>query len=145
MAGVSYGRLEAANYELLRKLTARPTIVPGTTTANWNTGVATSGLAGADLVTLGTAGQWLTLNQCIVVLTGFNAAATITIREYMDVVGINTLVMEDVWIVADDPIAFLGWWIDIEIYGPYRIELYSDQALDDGWAAIYEYRTKQAP
>ena len=116
-------------------------IVIAQTTANWNSGVAPSGLAGATLFTVGNVGLWYRLNFGAAVLTGFNVLATVTIREYMLVAGAEHLVREDDWIMPEE-VAILSWWIDQEIYGPYRIELLSNQAADDGLAVDYEYRTK---
>lgn len=125
----------------IKLLTQRPRIVPGSTVANWNSGVAPSGAAGATLVTIGVVGQWYRLNQFILVTAGFNAAATVYNRVYMDVAGVNRLIMAD-----DDAmpleLVFLSWWFDAEFYGPFRVEVYSDQAVDDGLNVPYEYRIK---
>src|SRR4030042_494614 len=115
----------------LRLLIQRPRIITGTTIANWNSGVAPSGAAGATLITIGVPGSWYRLNFGAVILAGFNVAATVTIREYADVAGANRLVMEDDWTMPEE-LAILSWWLDSEHYGPYRIELFSDQAADDG-------------
>lgn len=117
------------------------TITIGDTTANWNSGTATSGSSGADLFTMGQAGKWSRINFGAVILTGLDVAATITIREYMDVAGSNRMIMEDDWLVTEE-LALLSWLWDSEIYGLYRIELYSDQAADDGVAIDWEYRIK---
>ena len=80
--------------------------------------------------------------MCVVLLTGLNAAATITLREYMDVMGANRLIYNDTYSPPIDPLVFTGWWIDAEFFGPYRVELLSDQAVDDGFAVTWEYRIK---
>jgi len=126
----------------VRRLAERPRIVPGTTTANWNSGVATSGQPGADLITIGVANQWYRLNQFIVIMTGFNALATVYTREYLDVGGVNRLILVDDYGPPPPVLAFMSWWFDAEFYGPYRVEVYSDQAADDGLAVPYEYRIK---
>lgn len=123
-------------------LVERPNIIPGATTANWNSGVATSGQPGADLITIGAANQWYRLNQFTIVMAGFNAAATVYVRCYMDVAGVNRLVIDDDYGPPPPETAFLSWWFDAEFYGPFRVELYSDQAVDDGLAVPYEYRIK---
>ena len=147
MAGVSYGRLEAANYELLSKLTARPTIVTGTTTANWNSGVATSGGAGADLFTYGAVGSWWRLQEAYLKIfpAVWSVLATITIRTYLTIMGGEEMIGTDDWDAdgTDGNIAYIYWfWLTAEIYGPLRVELLSNQVADDGVAAPYEYRTK---
>jgi len=122
-------------------LRQRPRIVPGSTVANWNSGVAPSGAAGATLATIGVAGQWYRLNQFTIVTAGFNAAATVYIRSYMDLLGVNRLVIDDDYVMPQE-VAFLSWWFDAEFYGPFSVEIYSDQAADDGLAVAYEYRIK---
>lgn len=125
----------------IRLLVERPNIIPGTTTANWNSGVATSGQPGADLVTIGVANQWYRLNQFTIVTAGFNAAATVYVRSYMIVAGAMRLVINDDWTMPEEMV-FLSWWFDAEFYGPFRVEVRSDQAIDDGLAVPWEYRIK---
>jgi len=127
----------------LYKLTERARIVPGEVTANWNSGVATSGQPGADLFTYGGVGQWWRLTEAWLVLTGFNPAATVTIRVYLTIAGEERQMPEEEWEVAlDGPLAYIFWFWQIEIYGPLRVEAHSDQAADDGFTAHYEYRVK---
>ena len=127
----------------LAKLTERARIVPGTVEADWNSGVATSGQAGADLFTYGGVGQWWRLTEAWLVLTGFDLAATVTIRVYYTIAGEEREMPPDEWEVAfDGPLAYILWFWEIEIYGPLRVEVHSDQAADDGFTASYEYRVK---
>jgi hypothetical protein len=127
----------------VRLLCQRPRIVPGVIAANWNTGLATSGLAGADLVTIGVANEWYRLNQFALILTGFNAAATITMRAYMNMAGASRLILTDTWPIAtSDDVAYLSWFFDAEFFGPFRVEVFSNVLADDGFAATYEYRIK---
>lgn len=127
----------------IKLLIQRPRIVSGTATALWRTGFATSGQPGADLVTIGVVNQWYRLNQFCLVLTGFNAAATITMRAYMDIAGANRFVMGDDWPIAtSEAVAYLSWFFDAEFNGPFRVEVYSNNALDDNFTASYEYRIK---
>lgn len=129
--------------QALRLLIERPRIVSGTTKAFWNTGFATSGLAGADLVTIGAAGQWYRLNQFALILNGFNAAAIITMRAYMDIGGANRLTLADDWTIAtSEDVAYLSWFFDAEFYGTFRVEVYSNKVADDNFTATYEYRIK---
>jgi hypothetical protein len=127
----------------IRLLTERPRIVTAATTANWNSGVATSGLAGADLFTYGAANQWWRLQEAYILLSAFNAAATVTVRAYMNLMGAERQVMSEDWVVAvDPPVIYVVWFWEVEMFGPLRIEALSDQAADDGLAAPYEYRIK---
>jgi hypothetical protein len=117
------------------------TIISSSKTANWNSGVATGGLAGADLITIGSVGQWYRLNQFSIVSSGFSALATVTVRAYMNIAGANRLILTDDWTMPEEVI-FLSWWFDTEFYGPMRVEIYSNQAIDDGLSVLYEYRIK---
>jgi hypothetical protein len=133
-----------AIYTLLRR---PPTIVPGTTTANWNSGVATSGLAGADLFTFGAVGQWWQLQESYLRLFPaiWNVAATITIRSYITLMGVEVMVGNEDWAAdgTDGEVAFIYWfWLMGNIYGPLRVEVYSDNGADDGAVVPYEYRYK---
>lgn len=131
-------------WEMLTNLIRVPTIVTSTTTANWNSGVATSGQPGADLFTLGTPGEWFKLSEIYLGLYAFNAAATVTVRVYEEILGAERLVMDEDYIVAAEPdIVFIFWFWEIELYGQIRIEVFSDQGADDGLAAPYEYRYKE--
>jgi hypothetical protein len=127
----------------VQSLIQRPRIIPGVTTANWNTGIATSGLAGANLVTVGGPNQWYRLNQFALVLNGFNAAAIITMRAYMDIAGVNRLILTDDWTIAtSEDVAYLSWFFDAEFFGPFRVEVFSNNIADNGFTATYEYRIK---
>jgi len=124
-------------------LTQKARLVPGTVTANWNSGVATSGKPGADLFTAGGVGQWFRLTEAYLILTGFNPAATVTVRAYLTIAGEEREIGDEEWEVAvDGPLAYLFWFWELEIYGPLRFEVHSDQAADDGFTATYEYRRK---
>jgi hypothetical protein len=126
----------------VKLLVEHPRIINLSTTANWNSGVASGGLAGADLITIGVAGQWYRLNQFSIVGTGFNIAATVTVRAYMIVAGAMRMILTDDWTMPQELI-FLSWWFDTEFFGPMRVEIFSDQAADDGLAVPYEYRIKE--
>ncbi len=118
-------------------------IINGTVTANWNSGVATSGQPGADLFTYGAANQWWRLQEAYVLLAAFNAAATVTIRAYEILMGAEREIMNEDWTVAaDPPVIFIVWFWEVEMFGPLRIEAFSDQVADDGLTAPYEYRVK---
>lgn len=120
-------------------LRQRPRIHFLTATGNWNSGVATSGLAGADLYTWGTPGKWWRLTLSCFHLAVFNIAADVTIRGYETFMGGVRLIFTDEWTVAlDGEIAWINWFFDTQIYGQVRIEVYSDQAADDGLVVPYE-------
>jgi len=132
----------------MRLLTQHPTIVTGTATGLWNGGLATSGLAGADLITIGTAGQWWRLQEAYFRLFPgvWNALAIITVRVYFDLMGAETLVGDEDWDAdgTDGNVALIYWfWLSAEVHGPIRVELYSTVAADDGVVVPYEYRYKE--
>lgn len=127
----------------LRSLVQYPQIVSSTSTGNWNSGVATSGNPGADLFTRGVVNQWWKLQDSYVLLSAFNAAATVTIRAYMLLMGAEREVLNDNWVVAlDGEVAFIVWFWNIDMFGPLRIEVFSNVAADDGVVVPYEYRIK---
>jgi hypothetical protein len=133
--------------QCVQLLAQKARIVPGVTTANWNSGVATSGLPGADLFTFGAVGQWWRLQEAYLKLFPgvWNVASVITIRSFLYVMGGMEMIGDEDWDAdgTDGNVAYIYWfWLNAEIYGPLRVEVYSDQAADDGVAAPYEYRVK---
>jgi hypothetical protein len=120
-----------------------PDIFPGTTKALWKSGFATSGLAGADLITIGTPGQWFKLSEIYMGLYAFTPAATITVRAYETIMGVERMVMDEDYVVGVDPdIIFIFYFWEIWIYGALRIEVYSNAGADDNLTAPWEYRAK---
>jgi len=131
----------------IKKLLQRPQIIIGTATGNWNTGTATSGQPGADLFTIGVAGQWWDLQEAYLKLFPgvWNVAAVLTVRSYLTIMGVEDMIGEADWDAdgTDGNVAYIYWfWLYAEIYGPLRVEVYSDQVADDGVVAPYEYRVK---
>lgn len=128
----------------IRLLAQRPRIVTGTTTANWNSGVATGGLAGGDLFTIGIANRWMRICDSYMIITGFNAAATIDLRGYGTIAGAERYMWTDDYIIAGvaEDLIWISWFWDTQVYGQYRIEVYSNQAADDALAVTWEYRWK---
>ncbi len=133
-------------FSAIKLLIQHPLILPGppwTRTGNWNGGVATSGLPGADLFSYGAANQWWRMGEAYLRLASFNAAATVTIRAYITLLGAERTIMDDDWVVAlDGEIAYIIWFWDVQILGPLRVEVYSNMAADDGLAVPHEYRVK---
>jgi hypothetical protein len=131
----------------LNLLIQHPRIINGAPIANWNSGVATSGQPGGDLFTYGIVGQWWRLQEAYLrIFPGiWNIASVITVRSYLILMGGEVLVGDADWDAdgTDGEIAYIYWfWFNAEIYGPLRVEVYSDQGADDGVAAPYEYRVK---
>jgi hypothetical protein len=133
--------------QAIRLLAQRPRIITGSVTGAWNTGFATSTLAGADLFAYGVANQWWRLQEAYIKLFPgvWNIATTITVRAYAYIMGTEQEIGNADWLAdgTDGSIIYVYWfWLAAEMYGPLRVEVYSDNPLDDGIAAPYEYRIK---
>jgi len=118
--------------------------IPGesSVTANWQSGVATSGETGADLVSIGSAGDRKKLNSLQVDISQLTTGATITIRLYELVNAVERKLYPppgSTWVVGTDPDAI--WVIDgpVEITGVLRVEVQSNNAGDNGKAIAYKY------
>jgi hypothetical protein len=130
----------------VKLLTQRATIVTGTVTGNFFGGWATSGLNGQDLFTYGVAGQWWRLQEAYLrIFPGiWTWAAHVWIRAYLNLMGGETMVMNDFFHAdgSDGDIALIYWFWESEIYGPLRIEVQSDNAGDINVTVPFEYRHK---
>lgn len=115
------------------------TPVSNVVAANWNSGVATSGLAGADLVTIGANDTNAKLWSAIVSIRALTPAAVITIRMYMQVNGVADQVYIQQFIQGTDP---NGCWIVNGVLGIHealRIEVFSSVPGDDARNVFYDY------
>ena len=111
----------------------------GSLAANWQSGVATSGEAGADLVSIGAANTSYKLNSLLVDINLLTLAATITVKLFMEVVGVERKVYQQVFEQGSDPD---GLWIvngPVGIHDILRVEVQSNNALDNGLAIGYDY------
>jgi len=130
----------------VRFLASKPRFYEGSVTANWQSGVATSGGVGADFITLGTAetvyySMGLFGVPIIYAYIGdLTGGATITYRAYATIFGVMRLADDDDYIVGVDPnIMPMYAWVE---RGQVRIEIMSDDPLDNGAAIPYEYSLK---
>jgi hypothetical protein len=116
----------------------------GAVIANWNSGVASSGQPGADLVILGMNGVPYTLRQLLISIANLTGGAVIDIRLYTIVRATERNIGEDTWTVGIDPD---GLWLltPIDMANALRIEAYSDQAGDDGRSMEYDYLQEPLP
>jgi hypothetical protein len=107
---------------------------------NWNSGVATSGAAGEDLVTIGANDTKRIIHALLVNISALTPGAAVTVRAYMQVNGVERLVYSEAFTQGTDPD---GLWImngdTLGIHEAVRVEVYSDQAADDGAAIDYDY------
>jgi len=116
--------------------------VSDSVTANWQSGAGTSLEAGADLVSIGTAGDRKKLHSLVVGIGALTVGATITIKLFMSVNGVDTKVYPPVgstWTPGTDP---NGIWVvtgTLEIDGVLRVEVQSNNVGDNGRAITYKY------
>jgi hypothetical protein len=115
----------------------------GSVTANWQSGVANSGTAGADLVTIGQNDDGKMIDSLLVDLSALTAAANISIRLYQQVNGTEKCILDDDYIVGADPQAIPVINSPLGIYEAFRVEAQSDNALDNGKAIPYEYTLEE--
>lgn len=127
-------------------LASPPTLYSGEVTDNWESGFATSGLAGADFLTIGTA-QTVYFSMGLfgipiiyAYIGDLTPGATITYRIYVAIFGILRLADHDDYVVGVDAnvMAMYGW----VGRGQIRIEIMSDNIGDNGAAIPYEYSLK---
>jgi len=130
----------------VRFLVSKPRFHEGEVTANWQSGVATSGLAGADFLTLGTASTvyfaagLFGVPVIYAYIGDLTPGATITYRAYATIFGVMRFVDDDDYVVGFDPnVMAMYAWIE---RGQVRMEIMSDNALDNGAAIPYEYSLK---
>jgi len=105
-------------------------VAEGTESKNWNA-------AEQDLVSLGAAATKRKLHSLIVDISQLTAAASITIRLYMKVNGVERKLYEQTFVVGTDTD---GCWVvngTIGIHDVLRVTCQSDDATDDGKAIAY--------
>jgi hypothetical protein len=113
--------------------------VSGSVTGNWNSGTATSGETGADVVTVGEDGTKKKLHSLLMNMGAFQSGAKITIKLFMQINGIECKVYEEEFKRGRDPD---GLWIvngTVGIHEALRVEAESNKAADDGVAMDYDY------
>ena len=139
MAGIIPAGIAPAISAQIGKL-AGETPVNDSTTADWQSGLlATSGEVGADLVSIGAAGDRKKIHSLLIDIGGLTATATITLKLFIQINGVEKKVYNDDWIVGTDPD---GIWVipgSLELHDILRVEVQSDNALDDGKAIPYTY------
>lgn len=111
----------------------------GSVAANWQSGVATSGEAGADLVTLGAADTRYKVHSLLVSIALLTVGATITIKLFQEVTGTERKVYEQTFVVGADPD---GVWVingTLGIHEELRVEVESNNVGDNGLNIDYDY------
>ena len=113
--------------------------VAGSITGNWNSGIATSGETGADVVTIGANDVKKKLHSLLLNISAFQSGAKVTVKLFMKVNGTERKVYEQEFKQGTDPD---GLWIvngTVSIHEGLRVEAESDKAADDGAAMDYDY------
>lgn len=106
---------------------------------NLNAGAGTSGEAGADVVTIGTAAVINVIQSLIVRIGGCTAAAVVTVKLFKDVNGTPRKVYTQNFTVGVDEDS--PWVISGQLfsYDQVRVEMYSNNAADVAVVCSYEY------
>jgi len=130
----------------VRLLASPPEFHPGQVVGNWQLGIATSGLAGDDFLVLGTASTvyfaigLFGVPIVFAYIGDLTLGATITYRIYATIFGVMRLADHDDYVIGvDGNIMAMYAWVG---RGQIRIEIQSDNALDNGAAIPYEYSLK---
>ena len=113
--------------------------VSGSVTSNWNSGTATSGEIGADVVTLGASDTRKRLHSLLLNISAFQAGAKVTVKLFIQVNGTERKVYEQEFKQGNDPD---GLWIvngTVGIHEGLRVEAESNKAADDGVSMDYDY------
>jgi hypothetical protein len=113
--------------------------VSGSAAASWQSGTASSGEAGADLVTIGIANVKYKLHSLLLNISGLTDGAVIAVRLYMQIKGAERKIYHQSFTKGTDPD---GLWIvngTVGIHETLRVELTSDKAADDGKNIDYDY------
>jgi len=130
----------------IRFLASPPRVYSGTVSGNWQSGLAASGLAGADFLLIGNpdtlyyAIGLLAMPLILINIGDLTPGATITYRGYITIFGAMSLIGDDDYIVGvDADIMSIFAWAN---RGQIRIELHSDNVGDNGAVIPYEYSMK---
>jgi hypothetical protein len=113
--------------------------VSGSVTGNWESGTATSGESGADIVTIGANDTRYKLHSLLVSIHNFQTGGKVTIKLFMQVNGTEQKVYEEQFSKGTD---LDGLWIvngTVGIHEAIRVEAESNRAADNGVAVDYDY------
>jgi len=111
----------------------------GSVIGNWQSGTATSGETGADLVTLGANDTKYKLHSLIVSIHNLAAGALIKIKLFQQVNGTERKCYEEQFQKGTDPD---GCWVvngTVGIHEALRVEVESNKVADNGVAIDYDY------
>jgi len=113
--------------------------VSGSVTGNWNSGTATSGEPGANVVTIGANDTKKKLHSLLLSIHNFASGGQVTIKMFMQVNGTERKVYQEQFNRSTDP---AGLWVvngTVGIHKTLRVEMESNKAADNGIALHYDY------
>jgi len=111
----------------------------GSVNGNWNSGTATSGETGANVVTIGANGTKNKLHSLLINVSSLQAGGKVTVKLFTQVNGAERKVYEEEFSKGTDPD---GLWIvngTVGIHEALRVEAETNKAADDGAAIEYDY------
>jgi len=118
---------------------AGETPVSGPVTGNWQSGTATSGETGADVVTIGANDTKKKLHSLLLSIHNFALGGKVTVKLFMQVNGTERKVYQEDFNKGNDPD---GCWVvngTVGIHEALRVEVQSNRAADNGMALHYDY------
>jgi hypothetical protein len=111
----------------------------GSVTGNWQSGTATSGETGADVVTFGANDTRKKLHSVLLSIHNFALGGKVTVKLFMQVNGVERKVYEEQFNKGTDPD---GLWVvngTVGIHEVLRVEVQSNRVADNGVALDYDY------
>jgi len=118
---------------------AGETPVSGSMAGNWQSGMATSGETGADVVTIGANDTRKKLHSLLLSIHNFAVGAKVTVKLFMQVNGTERKVYQEDFNKGTDPD---GLWVvngTVGIHEVLRVEVQSNRPADNGVALHYDY------
>jgi len=115
----------------------------GSVTGDWQSGIATSGETGADLITLGDDDIKYKLHSLVINISALTAGAIIAVKLFMKANGTERKVYHQSFTQGTDPD---GLWIvngTVGLHEALRVELESDNAADNGKTVDYDYMLEE--
>jgi len=122
----------------LDKLTGQAP-VSGSVVGNWQSGTATSGETGANVVTIGANDTKKKLHSLLLSIHNFQSGGKVTVKLFMQVNGTERKVYQEDFNKGNDPD---GCWVvngTLGIHEELRVEVQSNRAADNGMALHYDY------
>jgi hypothetical protein len=105
----------------------------------WESGIASSGQPGGDLVTIGETGKKYKIHSLIVNIRELQLGGTINVRLYTVVGGVESKCYHQTFTQGADPDSL--WIINgtVGIHNPLRVEVQTNRAFDNNNPIYYDY------